>query len=91
LIQALATKPIGWWLRCELSAIEGSSTTAKRNTTSRAARRFFKRPVQVMIEDESLFIRRVSHKNEIHEAMPIDWSQYPRPAYFKTPHAAVPS
>jgi len=44
-----------------------------------------------MIEDESLFIRRVSHKNEIHEAMPIDWSQYPRPAYFKTPHAAVPS
>jgi hypothetical protein len=88
LIQALATKPIGWWLRCDLAAIEGSSITAKQKSTQRAARRFFKRPVQVMVEDESLYIRRVPGKNEIHEAMPVDWSKCQRPAFFKTPRAA---
>jgi hypothetical protein len=42
LIQTLATKPCGWWLRVSLASIEGANTTAKRNTTARAARRYFK-------------------------------------------------
>jgi hypothetical protein len=91
LIQALATKPIGWWLRVELAAIAGSSLAAKQNTTVRAARRYFKRPVQVMVEDVSLFIRRVPGKNEIHEAMPIDWSKVPRPAYLRKRELSVAS
>jgi hypothetical protein len=89
LIQALANKPVGWWLRCSLSAIEGSSNTAKQNTTSRAARRHFKRPVQVMVEGRSLYIRRVPGKTEICEAMPVDWSKCARPVFFRSRNLAL--
>jgi hypothetical protein len=82
LLQALAANPPGWWLRVSLESIEGANITAKQNTTARAARRYFKRSVQVMIESGNLYIRQIPGKYEMFEAMPVNRTHRPRQVFY---------
>jgi hypothetical protein len=84
LVTALQCHPQGWWLSVDLDSLTGASTTAKQNSTARALRRHMK-PIQTQVEGSRLFVRHVPDPMLPCEAQPPEWSQRPRPVFFRPP------
>jgi hypothetical protein len=81
LIWQLSLNPEGRWLSVDLDDVAGSSTTAKQNSAAQAVRRHFRKPVQVQVEGQHLFIRRIPDPNKPCVAQPIDWSKNGLPVH----------
>jgi hypothetical protein len=83
LVQAIRRNPDGSWVSIDLTALPGLTTAAKRNSAVRAAKCYFKQPVQSHVEQQRLYLRIVPDPSVCSITQPVD--RRPRPVFVRPP------